>query len=72
MEPTDFEKWCAGELGYSPEWVMMQRKINFSGGHEYSHGEIAKRYRAWNAGVCSRLPYQTPPKGDEDEGHDAD
>ncbi|CDK64367.1 hypothetical protein [Morganella morganii IS15] len=51
---------------------MMQRKINFSGGHEYSHGEIAKRYRAWNAGVCSRLPYQTPPKGDEDEGHDAD
>ncbi|KNZ83303.1 hypothetical protein [Morganella morganii] len=67
MEPTDFEKWCAGELGYSPEWVMMQRKINFFGGHEYNHGEIAKRYRAYMAGVRSRLPYQTPPKGDEDE-----
>lgn len=66
MEPTDFEKWCAGELGYTPEWVMMQRKINFFGGHEYKHGEIAKRYRAYMAGVRSRLPYQTPPKGDED------
>lgn len=61
MEPTDFEKWCAGELGYSPEWVMMQRTINFFGTAGYKVSEIEVRYRAWNAGVFSRLPYQTQP-----------
>lgn len=66
MEPTDFEKWCAGELGYTPEFIMMQRKINFFGTAGYKVSDIEVRYRAWNAGVRSRLPYQTPPKGDED------
>lgn len=66
MEPTDFEKWCAGEPGYTPEWVMSQRRSNFFGTTGYKLSEIEVRYRAWNAGVFSRLPYQTPPKGDED------
>lgn len=66
MEPTDFEKWCAGELGYSPEWIMSRRRKDFFGTTGYKLSEIEIRYRAWNAGVRSRLPYQTPPKGDED------
>ena len=66
MEPTDFEKWCAGELGYSPEWIMSRRRKDFFGTTGYKLNEIEIRYRAWNAGVRSRLPYQTPPKGDED------
>lgn len=68
MEPTDFEKWCAGELGYSHEYIMTQRKENIFGGTEYKHGEIGIRYRAWNAGVSSMLPYQTPAKGATNEG----
>lgn len=70
MEPTDFEKWCAGELGYNPESLAMLRNQNGDDGYTVSW--IDYRYRAYMAGVRSRLPYQTPPKGDEDEGHDAD
>ncbi|WP_421535451.1 hypothetical protein [Morganella morganii] len=61
MEPTDFEKWCAGELGYSPEFIMKWRMTNIIGETYYKRGYIHIRYRAWNAGVCSRLQYQTPP-----------
>ncbi len=61
MEPTDFEKWCAGELGYSPEFIMNKRRKDFFGTTGYRLSEIEVRYRAWNAGVFSRLPYQTPP-----------
>ena len=67
MEPTDFEKWCAGELGYEPEYIMRQRKVLQSGEFTYTPSGIETRYRAYMAGVRSRLPYQTPPKGDEDE-----
>lgn len=64
MEPTDFERWCAGEMGHTVEFIMSQRQREpYSG---YLHNDINIRYRAWNAGVRSRLPYQTPPKGDED------
>ncbi|AZP25216.1 hypothetical protein [Morganella morganii] len=66
MEPTDFEKWCTGELGYNPESLAMLRKPNGDDGYTVSW--IDYRYRAYMAGVLSRLPYQTPPKGDEDEG----
>lgn len=66
MEPTDFEKWCAKELGYSPEFIMNKRRKDFFCTYGYKLSEIEVRYRAWNAGVRSRLPYQTPPKGDED------
>lgn len=65
MEPTDFEKWCAGELGYSPEWIMSRRRKDFFGTTGYKLNEIEIRYRAYMAGVCSRLPYQTstqPPE----------
>lgn len=68
MEPTDFEKWCAGELGYgySPEYIAKQSRTNSSGEKVYIRNEISIRYDAYMAGVRSRLPYQTPPKGDED------
>lgn len=61
MEPTDFEKWCAGELGYSPEFIMNKRRKNIIRETYYKHSEIAKRYRAYMAGVRSRLPYQAQP-----------
>ncbi|HHE4902723.1 hypothetical protein [Morganella morganii] len=62
MEPTDFEKWCAKEMGCPVEFVAAGRYQ-----HGYRYAEIDNRYRAYMAGVRSRLPYQTPPKGDEDE-----
>lgn len=62
MEPTDFEKWCAGEMKCSIYYITENRI-----GTGYRRKEIHKRYRAYMAGVRSRLPYQTPPKGDEDE-----
>lgn len=61
MEPTDFEKWCAEDMGCSVKFIMKHRYRS-----EYCTSSINARYRAWNAGVRSRLPYQTPPKGDED------
>lgn len=67
MEPTEFEKWCAGELGYSPDYIMTQRRSNMFGGTEYMHGEIGIRYRAYTAGVMSMLPYKTPVKGATNE-----
>ncbi len=66
MEPTDFEKWCAGEMGHTVEYIVLHRKPEPQDG--YSYDEVNIRYRAYMAGVRSRLPYQTPPKGDEDEG----
>lgn len=66
MEPTDFEKWCAGELGYTPEFIMNKRRKDFFSAAGYKLRDIDARYRAYMAGVRSRLPYQTPPKGDED------
>ncbi len=66
MEPTDFEKWCAGEMGHTVEYIMSRRRKDFFGTTGYKLSEIEVRYRAWNAGVRSRLPYQTPPKGDDD------
>ncbi len=66
MEATDFEKWCAGEMGHTVEYIMNKRGKDFFGTTGYKLSEIEVRYRAWNAGVRSRLPYQTPPKVDED------
>ncbi|EBN0072875.1 hypothetical protein ZZ27_23135 [Salmonella enterica subsp. enterica serovar Virchow] len=62
MEPTDFEKWCAEEMSIPLDGVIRSR---FGDGYKYT--SIHTRYRAYVAGVRSRLPYQTPPKGDEDE-----
>lgn len=47
--PTEFEKWCADEMGHAVEYMIMQRKKNTLGGIEYEHEEIDKRYRAWRA-----------------------
>lgn len=66
MEPTDFEKWCAEETGRPVNLITSFRREDQFGYWTYAHKEIEKRYRAWVAGVRSRLPYQTPPKGDED------
>ncbi len=65
MEPTDFERWCAGEMGRSVGFVMSFREHQ---GDSLTYENIGMeiRYRAYMAGVRSRLPYQTPPKGDED------
>ncbi|MEG0281325.1 MAG: hypothetical protein RR686_18985 [Morganella sp. (in: enterobacteria)] len=67
MEPTEFEKWCAGELGYEPEYIMTHREKLQSGEFIYTLFGVETRYRAYTAGVTSMLPYQTPAKGDEDE-----
>ncbi|HCT5877720.1 TPA: hypothetical protein OT180_000701 [Morganella morganii] len=61
MEPTYFEKWCAGELGYEPEHLIMMRKSLQNGDDGYTVSWIDYRYRAYMAGVRSRLPYQTQP-----------
>ncbi|EMH4535343.1 TPA: hypothetical protein RG728_003854 [Morganella morganii subsp. morganii] len=65
MEPTDFEKWCAGELMRSVKYIILFM-AHIGGELVYSHNEIEKLHSAYMAGVRSRLPYQTPPKGDED------
>lgn len=61
MEPTDFEKWCANDMG-----IPLNRIMRWKFGDGYTEGDIDARYRAYMAGVLSRLPYQTQPKGDED------
>lgn len=66
MEPTDFEKWCAEETGIPVVMLVNNRKNTSCGIDGYSHMGINSKYRAYMAGVLSRLPYQTPPKGDED------
>lgn len=66
MEPTDFEKWCAGEMGYTVEYIMNKRRKDFFGITGYKLSEIDIRYRAWNAGVRGILPYQTPPQPPEE------
>ncbi len=58
MEPADFEKWCAGEMGYPVEYVVSLRKDNLG---EYRHSGVTNRYRAYMAGVRSRLPRQAQP-----------
>ena len=70
MEPTEFEKWCAGELGYgyTPEYIMAQRRINSFDEMIYMREEISIRYYAYMAGITSMLPYQTPAKGVSNEG----
>lgn len=67
MEPTDFEKWCAEETGMPLNRIMGFRWKCDDGYISYDSYDIDIRYRAYMAGVLSRLPYQTPPKGDEDE-----
>lgn len=66
MEPTDFEKWCAKETGMPLSRIMGFRWKCDDGYISYDSYDIDIRYRAYMAGVRSRLPYQTPPKGDED------
>lgn len=66
MEPTDFENWCAGEMGCKPDLIMNNRRNDSFSAAGYKLRDIDARYRAYMAGVRSRLPYQTPPKGDED------
>lgn len=47
MEPTDFEKWCAGEMGHTVEYIMSKRKNDFFGTTGYKLSEIEIRYRAY-------------------------
>lgn len=61
MEPTDFEKWCAGEMGHTVEFITSFRREHQNGNWTYQHMGVANRYRAYMAGVRSRLPYQTQP-----------
>ncbi len=67
MELTDFEKWYAKELHVPVSMVTSFRREHQDGHWTYSLAGIECKYRAYMAGVRSRLPYQTPPKGDEDE-----
>ncbi len=70
MEPTDFEKWCAGEAGHTVEYIMNKRRKDFFGITRYKLSEIDIRYRAYMAGVRGILPYQTqtqtPPQPPEE------
>lgn len=68
MEPTEFEKWCAKEMGHTIAHIISLRKENFFGSYEYRHGGVTNRYRAYTAGVTSMLPYKTPTKGATNEG----
>ncbi|HCT3284641.1 TPA: hypothetical protein OTS70_002530 [Morganella morganii] len=67
MEPTDFERWCAEETGRPVNLITSFRREDQFGYWTYALAGIECKYRAYMAGVRSRLPYQTPPKGDEDE-----
>lgn len=67
MEPTEFEKWCAGEMGHTVEYIISHRNKSIFRGVDYKHHEINTRYRAYTAGVMSMLPYQTPAKGATNE-----
>lgn len=49
--PTEFERWCADEMGHTVEYMVMQRNKNMLGCTVYKHEEIDKRYRAWSAGT---------------------
>ncbi|EMH4146670.1 hypothetical protein RGN32_000091 [Providencia stuartii] len=53
--PTEFEKWCAKEMGHTIEYMIMQRKINIFGGLEYKHDEVNVRFKAYNAGMMDGL-----------------
>ncbi|EOT0570510.1 hypothetical protein ACNPYI_000377 [Morganella morganii] len=46
--------------------MPLNRIIRWKFGDGYTEGAINAMYRAYMAGVRSRLPYQTLPKGDED------
>lgn len=48
--PTDFEKWCAKEMGYTVEYMIMKRRENFFGGIEYMHAVIDDKYLEYMAG----------------------
>lgn len=61
MEPTDFEKWCAGKLMRSVKYIILFRVHQPDGELVYSHNEIEKLHSAYMAGVRSRLPHQTQP-----------
>ncbi|GHC04306.1 hypothetical protein [Providencia stuartii] len=51
--PTEFEKWCAKEMGHTVEYMIMQRKINTLGMLQYRNAEIEKRFMAYKAGLIS-------------------
>lgn len=51
--PTEFEKWCADEMGHTVEYMIMQRKINTLGMLQYRNAEIEKRFMAYKAGLIS-------------------
>lgn len=61
MEPTDFEKWYAKELHVPVSMVTSFRREHHDGNWTYALSGIETRYRAYMAGVRSRLPYQTQP-----------
>lgn len=51
--PTDFEKWCADEIGLTESYVKSKRKINILGMLQYRNAEIEKRFMAYKAGLVS-------------------
>lgn len=51
--PTEFEKWCAKEMGLTESYVKSNRKINTFGMLQYRNAEIEKRFMAYKAGLIS-------------------
>lgn len=51
--PTEFEKWCADEIGLTEAYVKSKRKINILGMLQYRNVEIEKRFMAYKAGLIS-------------------
>ncbi|HHR5809791.1 TPA: DUF551 domain-containing protein [Providencia alcalifaciens] len=50
---TEFEKWCADEIGLTESYVKSKRKINTLGMLQYRNAEIEKRFMAYKAGLIS-------------------
>ncbi|WP_272658183.1 hypothetical protein [Providencia sp. PROV108] len=62
--PTDFEKWCAKELGVTPESIMAGRVKMPDTNIPYMSNSISKMYRAWVAGANSSQPLPPMPDGE--------
>nr|ELR5255404.1 hypothetical protein [Providencia rettgeri] len=54
--PTEFERWCAKEMGNTVEYIISCRK-RLGMLSEYSDHEVNKRYRAWMASWRGRAKY---------------
>lgn len=63
-KPTDFEKWCAEEIGVTPRSVIAGRVNMPDQKIPYMSNTISKMYRAWVAGANSMRSAPSVPEGE--------